>query len=122
VIFSRLRGQPPRPRLTRIYSITCAVLIFAAVGIGLVIYPVYKVRVVGGYFLDHAPWAAALFDIKEAMGLFGLPLGAGLWVLGRRPDPDSSNLVIFALCAFGLFAVAAFCAVSGLVIVAEKSF
>ncbi|MFL5321315.1 MAG: hypothetical protein ACJ790_16770 [Myxococcaceae bacterium] len=117
---SRLRGRPMLGRLTRIYSVTAAALLLATVTLGLVIYPAYKVHVVAPYFWDHAKWAAALFDVKEALGLFALPLGLGLFVMGRRMDPDKPAHLVFAVCAFGLFLITAFCIVAGLVIVAEK--
>lgn len=116
----QLRGRSPVGRLTRIYSVTAAALLVATVVLGLIIYPAYKVEVVAPYFWDHARWAAALFDVKEALGLFAIPLAGGLFVMGRKMDPDRPAHRVFAACALLLFAITAFCLIAGLVIVAEK--
>lgn len=117
-----LRGSKAKVRLGRIYAVTTAILLLTTVGLGAWLYPAFKVKVVVPYFDREAPWAAALFDMKEALALLGVPLAVGLLLLGQRPDPtDRPVLWVFALCALGTFALVAFCVVAGLLVVAERA-
>jgi len=121
VALKSLTGRKPSPRLVRIYGLTCAALCLAVVAVGLVLYPAYKVQVFAAHLKDAAPWAGELFELKEAAGLFTLPLGVGLFLLGRRKRAEDEAVpVAFAVFALALFALVAFAFVSGLVIVAEK--
>lgn len=120
VVLRRLFGRPLQVRLVRIYALTVSALLWSTVALGLLAYPAYKVRVVAPYFMSDARWAIALFDLKEALALFAVPLAAGIFVLGRRPDPDKPVHAALATFALALFAIVAFCVVAGLVITAEK--
>ena len=116
-----LAGRKPSPRLVRIYGLTSAGLTLAVVASGLILYPSYKVQVFAAYLEANAPWAAELFELKEAAGLFTVPLAVGLFVLGRRRIPEDHAVHgAFAVFALGLFGLVVFAFVSGLVIVAEK--
>ena len=116
-----LRGSRHKLRLGRIYALTGGILHLVTVGAGLIIYPTYRYQVAGLYLYRYEPWAANLFDVKEAAGLFGVPLALGLIVLGRRFDStDKPAVPAFALCALGLWLLDAFCIVSGLVITAQR--
>lgn len=116
----RLFGRPMPARLTRIYSVTIAALLIATVAEGLILYPAFKVNVVAPYLLDNARWAITLFDVKEALALFALPLGVGLYLLGRKWDPDKPVQLVFSTLAISLFLIVAFCVIAGLVITAER--
>lgn len=116
-----LRGSNQKVRLARIYAVSSAVLFGITLLVGTFAYPAYRYQVAGLFFSRHAPWAANLFDLKEAAGTLGLPLSLGLLLVGRKFEPkDRGVLAVYALCALGLFAVVAFCIISGLVIVAER--
>ena len=121
VTLGMLRGEAPKLRLGRIYALTAGILLLVTVGLGLTIYPEFKRSVALPFFDKSAPWAASLFDIKEAAGLIAVPLAVGLILMGRKLESkDGPVLWVFATCAFGLFVLAAFCIVAGLVIVAER--
>ncbi len=116
-----LRGSRARLRLGRIYAITAGTLHLCTVAVGLLVYPAYRYWVAGLYLNRHAAWASNLFDVKEAAGLFGVPLALGLLWLGRRFDTVEKPAVpAFAMCAFGLWAFDAICIVSGLLITSER--
>ena len=56
-------------KLIRMHARVCAVSYAITYGIGLVIYPSFRV-LVRGLFLDgEAPWASNAFDMKEALVL-----------------------------------------------------
>lgn len=116
-----LRGGRQKLRLGRVYALTAGILHGVTVGFGLLIYPSYRYRVAGLFFNRYEPWAANLFDVKEAAGLFAIPLAVGLIVLGRRFDAtDRPALPAFALCALGLWLLDAFCIIAGLIITAQR--
>jgi hypothetical protein len=116
-----LRGSRHKLRLGRVYALTAGTLHLVTVGVGLLIYPTYRYQVAGLYLYRYQPWAANLFDVKEAAGLFAVPLALGLLVLGRRLDvTDKPAVPAFALCALGLWVLDAFCVVAGLLITAQR--
>jgi hypothetical protein len=116
-----LLGRRPPARLLRTYALTAGPLCLATVGVGLVLYPAYKVRVFAAWMQEHAPGVAELFELKEVAGLFTLPFALALFVLGRRLDKDDAEVGrAFAIFALTLFVLCAFAALSGLVVVAER--
>src|SRR5437867_6097534 len=110
-----VRGSRKNLRLGRIYSIAGGLLLVSTVSLGAALYPTFKVTVALPHLAAEAPWAVSLFEVKEALALLGVPLALGLLAVGRRFDSTDRPLVpAFALFAFGLCAIAWFCALAGL--------
>lgn len=118
-------GRPERwrnPKLARVYAQVAGWLFAGALVAGALTYPAYRYHVRGLYLDRYAPWASNLFDFKETIAALGLPFALGLVLLGRRFDPDDADFrLVFAVCAFVVFAVVAFDVVSGLAIVTVRS-
>jgi hypothetical protein len=85
-----LRARFARVAQERLFAVVAALAYAATFGLGLVLYPTYKVRVRAGH-LDQPTvglaWVAGLFDIKEMWMLCGVALAAGLLYLSRRAHP-----------------------------------
>ena len=58
-------GATPSARLTRLYPTVIAVAFVLTVGLGLLIYPTFRVDVRAGWLDQALPWATALFELKE---------------------------------------------------------
>lgn len=117
---SLLRGRRPPPRIARLQPLVIASLIVAALALGLLVYPHYRVNV-RGLVLDRSdPWASNLFDIKEYAALLALPLAGALAAMRRHVEPGGALAVPYAFCGLALFALVAFTAVAGLVVTSVK--
>lgn len=84
-------GRPGRTALLRRFVTWAFVATLAAVALGLLLYPEYKanVRVL---FLDrHAPWVGRVFDIKEYLAIFSLPLIGFLFFARKEFGPEASR-------------------------------
>ena len=70
--------------------------------LGLLIYPVFRVKVRAEYFDPELPWATGLFEIKEHIGSLGLFAALSLLVLTsfvpkREETNDSRKLYLILL-------------------------
>jgi hypothetical protein len=122
-VLRRLRGRPPWPR-ERALATTASLAYLVTFGLGLLVYPTYRVRVRAEYFdsprlaqaeaqaratlhaeLRRTPrvvpipprslaGAARLFDIKEHWIALVLPIAVGLLVLGRRAGRSPERRVV----------------------------
>ena len=92
VALGYLRGSL-RVRLGRIYASTTVVTYAATMVLGSLAYPTYRVHA-RPLLEASAPWAAALFEIKEDVATLALPMVVMTWVLSRTMDPrEDSHLV-----------------------------
>jgi hypothetical protein len=89
-----LRGKPPPPRLEALYARVIAWAFPLTFGLGLWIYPRFRVGVRADYLDAAHPWAVALFEVKEHWAvLAGLTLlGWRAAVTARDPAPASRYL------------------------------
>ncbi len=115
-----LRGRPRAASMVRIQAQVVPALLAAAMALGLLMYPHYRVHV-RGLFLDRsAPWASNLFDIKEDFAALAVPLAACAFVIGRSAGSGRPLLRLLVVCTVALWALVAFVAVSGLIITSVK--
>lgn len=112
----RWRGRP-RETLERTYGRLIAPLFVGAYGLGLALYPHFRVDVRAHYLDAEQPWATNLFDFKEHLMSLGLPLAIGLFVLARR-GPEARPLT--DLFAVALWAMVTWSAISGLIITSVR--
>lgn len=103
----RLRG-----RAVRLPAEPLFVLATLTALIGLVIYPHDRVFVRGLLLDRDAPWASNLFDVKENLALFSLPLAGSCWALESEDQAPRLSLLLGGLSAASLL----FCTVAGLVV------
>jgi len=92
--------------------------------LGLIVYPVFRVRVRHDYFDAKLPWATNLFDTKEMFAAFGLAAFAALFALSfavrpREPE-DAAMLPAFAGLGLLVSAVSIFSGVVGIVLVTYR--
>lgn len=81
-------------------------------GVGLLSYPHYRVFVRGLVFDRETPWASNLFDLKENLSAFTLPLVLAVIALEYdRSSPRLSGLLSVLIFVFTLFVM-----VSGLLV------
>lgn len=122
VCWKILRGKRPAPRLARLYARVVGILFVIDFGLGLLVYPTYRVRVRGLYFDHVAPWAANLFDLKEILFGLGLPMAAALTFLAGRWDGSREHELTPTLSGITatLWLMLAFGIVSGLWVTAVK--
>ena len=108
--------------LIRMHAKVCALAYGVTYGVGLLIYPSFRV-LVRGLFLDrYEPWASNLFDFKENLAALGLPFALALFFLGRRlrAMPERATALFFAVGSVSLAALCIVVAVSGLVVTSVK--
>lgn len=112
----RWRGQA-RERLEQKYSRLIAPIYAGVYGIGLALYPHFRVNIRGRLLDVEHPWASNLFDFKEHLASLGLPMAMALFFLARGGPPvrPLTDLFAFALWAMTLWSV-----VSGLIITSVK--
>jgi hypothetical protein len=114
------QGKAPSMSRAQQHSLLVACLLSAALLVGLVLYPHYRVNV-RGYVLDAtAPWASNLFDIKEHLALLAFPLSLALWALRRQVRPGGPFAAFFAACAVSQASLLTFTAAAGLLITSVK--
>jgi hypothetical protein len=123
VTAGQLRGHD-RPRLARVYAVTCAAAYAVTFLLGAAAYPSYRYHTRALYLDRYAVWASNLFDIKENFASLGLPLVLGALLLTRWVDPQQPGagplLTGRAVLVFGTAFVVWFDAVSGLLITLAK--
>lgn len=87
---------------------------------GLLIYPVFRVKVRAEYFDPNLPWATGLFEIKEHIGAIGLFIAIGLLAyylafdIGQTQKPIRQS---FINLIFLLFTITLFTAIAGVILV-----
>ncbi len=108
----RWRGTS-RERLEQMYSRLIAPLFCGAYGLGLMLYPHFRVNVRAVGLDAETPWATNLFDFKENLVSLGLPLAIALFFLARR-GPEAR--LVNDLLAVALWLMVLWGAVSGLVV------
>ena len=90
--------------------------------LGSLAYPAFRI-LIRGYYLDrYEPWASNAFDMKEAFLLLGIPVVAGIAIVGRSfelPRDRPAALLLGVLgTAIALIVVTA--AVLGIVVTSVK--
>lgn len=100
------------------------VLYAANFALGVIVYPVFRVRVRHDYFDAHQPWATNLFDTKEMFAAFGLAAFAALFAMSfavrPRDEGDRAMLPVFAGLGLLVSAVSIFAAVVGIILVTYR--
>ncbi len=112
----RWRGRG-RPRQEQLYSRLIAPLFVVAYGLGLILYPHFRVNLRAGYLDANQPWASNLFDFKEHLVSLGLPLALALFFLARR-GPQARPFA--DLCAVVVWAMVLWSSVSGLIVTSVR--
>lgn len=51
---------------------------------GMLLYPHFRVNVRAAFLDEQAPWATRLFELKEHLAVFVLPLSLSFWALSRQ--------------------------------------
>ena len=115
-----LRGRAWATRLVATHSVLVPGLLAAAIALGLLMYPHYRVHVRGLVLDRSAPWASNLFDIKENFAALAVPFAACTFALGRLSSPTRTLPWLRAGCAVALWALLAFVAISGLLVTSVK--
>lgn len=114
------RGRAGSPRLLAVHPRLVAWCLGAALVVGLVLYPHYRVNV-RGYVLDReAPWASNLFDVKEYAGVVALPTVLALLGARRHVVPGGPLVRPFAVASLTAFALLAFSLVAGLIVTSVR--
>lgn len=104
-------------RLEQRYSRLIGPLFIATYGVGLFLYPHFRVNVRARFLDAEHPWASNLFDFKEHLVSLGLPLAVGLFFLARggpavRPVTDTFAVVLWLMVLWS--------AVSGLIVTSVR--
>ena len=84
-------GHPGRTALVRRFVGWALVATFAALALGLLLYPEYKANVRVLFFDRHAPAVGRVFDIKEYFAIFSLPLSVFLFLARKEFGPDATR-------------------------------
>jgi len=117
VVMWKLAGNEGRQRLLRVYSWVSALGFLATVGLGALLYPIYRVQVRAAFLEQAYPWVVRLFEVKEHWGAIGMATAlALLWLLRRAHySPRQIPLRLTTTLATLAAALAAFCIIAGLV-------
>ena len=73
----------------------------AAVVLGGLIYPTFRVRVRHDYLDAALPWATGLFEVKELLGTVALLPALAVWAMSRAIDFRSREQRPYALVCIG---------------------
>jgi hypothetical protein len=119
VVVERAARGPFSERLARLYPTVVLATWSAALGLGTVIYPAYRIRVRAEYLDAHARWAVILFDVKENLGVLVAPLLVALVLLSRKRETQTSTT--FRVCAWASASVLWFDVIAGLIVVSVRS-
>jgi len=84
-------GQPGRAALVRRFVGWALVATLAALLLGFLIYPEYKVHVRVAFIDRNAPAVGRLFDIKEYFAILSLPLIAFLYAARNSFGPQAGK-------------------------------
>ncbi len=96
----RLRGLEVPAARVRTLACTVSAAFVLAFGLGLLAYPHYRVAVRGLVLDRQSPWASNLFDVKENLAAFSLPLlGVVLALEHDQRAPRLSGFFCVALAA-----------------------
>lgn len=118
--WSLWRGRPTPPRFVARHAVICAALYSAAIALGLLLYPHFRVHV-RGLFLDReAPWASNLFDMKENLALLGWAPSLAMAAMRASVAPKAAVLPFFAVCAGACWGLVSFAAVSGVIVTSVR--
>lgn len=100
------RASPGSRRLRRLAAWSVG-LSLAAMAVGALIYPRYKLDVRLAWLEAHAPGAARLFDLKEQLVALAFPMQLGLLLLLRREAAEPPLQRLLATTAAALLWAAA---------------
>ncbi len=98
-------ARRPAPERTARLSRLALLLSAAAMLVGALLYPRYKLEVRLAYLEANNPGAARLFDLKEQLVALALPIQCGVALLARR-IPDATVRALALLAAALLWAAA----------------
>jgi hypothetical protein len=84
--YMALKGQPLRPRLRRVYTAVQFWAYLATFGLGMVMYPEFRVAVRAEYLDAYAPLAVGFFEVKEHWAGIGLFVLICCYPMSRRID------------------------------------
>jgi hypothetical protein len=109
---ARLMGQEVSPARVALHARLSLFGLVSAFALGLLSYPHYRVFVRGLVLDRDAPWASNLFDIKENLAAFTLPLVLAVMALERDREAPRLSATLSVL----IFAMTAFVMISGLLV------
>ena len=73
----------------------------------MLLYPHFRVHVRADFLDEQAPWATKLFEVKEHLAVFALPLSLSFWALSRQREATPAREwmgLILPLAVLFLFA------------------
>jgi hypothetical protein len=92
--------------------------------LGLLIYPVFRIKVRAEYFDPKLPWLTGLFEIKEYVGAIGLFIALvllGYYLFFKIEQSEKPIKQSFINLLFVLFLIALFKAIIGIILGFYKS-
>lgn len=110
-----------RPRLLKVHAGLIGALLPLSFTLGLLMYPHYRYAVRSLYLDEHAPWASNLFDLKENLAAFALPLALAMWGVGRRASVAAELRPLYAVLSVCCWALVVLAAVMGFVVTHVKA-
>jgi hypothetical protein len=104
----RLRGKDVSPTRLGLHARLALLGFVVSFGLGLLAYPHYRYAVRGLVLDRDAPWASNLFDVKENVAAFTLPLLVVVSALEREAQtPRWSALFAVVAALAGVFVIVA---------------
>ena len=83
VLSTRARRADQPASTVRHASMLAGLLLFTTLT-GFLLYPHFRVNVRAAFLDEQVPWATRLFEVKEHLAIFTLPLSLSFWVLARQ--------------------------------------
>ena len=116
-----LRGARTALRLRRVYPPVIAVAYLLTFGLGLWLYPQFRVEVRAAYLDIHYPLLTALFEVKEHWLAIGLGLLAYLVPSSRHAATgEERDALLYDVACLALGVIVASAAVVGLILTAVR--
>ncbi len=73
-----------QPASTARHASLLAGLLLITTITGFLLYPHFRVNVRAAFLDEQVPWATKLFEIKEHLAVFALPVALSFWALSRQ--------------------------------------
>lgn len=98
-LYAYVSGKRDDLSLASLHAMITSVSYTMCFVLGMLIYPVFRVKVRYEYFDRALPWATGLFEIKEHFASIGLAVILGLtWLMWRMPDkPEGTQRRVLPL-------------------------
>lgn len=118
----QLLGLPARPRLQRLYASVTSALYLVGFGLGLAIYPTFRVDVRAAFLDAQVPLATGFFEVKEHWLGLGLLAVAAYFGLSRRLDVRAGGPQVwaFSILAITLAGLVWFASLTGFALTALR--